>query len=97
MGKPKAVIAIGIGKSKPMTFKLPKGYTPDSDDEVKEALIKFKDNGDGTATMISLDGAPFKEKMEEEVEEPMPTDDQMPADMPMEDAIGMLQKRDRMR
>lgn len=92
-------ISIKMGKMGPMSFKLPKGWASDSDDEVKEALLKFKDNGDGTGTFVSLDGAPFAGgKMggeEEQPEMPENPDEEVPADMPMEDAITALQKRDR--
>jgi len=92
-------------KPKPMklTFKLPSGYQSDDDSEVKEALLKFKENDDGTCEMISLDGAPFKEggdgkpppdtsEMEEHVGG---EENDMPEGMGMEDAIMELQKRDR--
>jgi len=102
--KPAVAIAVEMkGKSKPNTFTLPKGYTSDDESEVKEALLKFKENPDGTCEMISLDGAPFAGGKEKEPEAPemeqqeQTADDEMPADMPMEDAIGVLQKRDRNR
>ena len=94
------------GKMKPHTFKLPSGYQSDDDSEVKEALLKFKENDDGTCEMISLDGAPFKDDRsdtKEESEEPTTEaemevggeENAMPEDM--EGAITALQKRDRMR
>lgn len=107
--KPAVAIAVGVTeKMKPMTFKPPKGWATDTDDEVKEALLKFKEMPDGTCEMISLDGAPFKPdgKMDMDKEEMSPDDqsqdmdakdDEMPADMPMEDAITTLQKRDQKR
>ncbi len=111
MPKKKPAVAIAVemgGKMKPNTFKLPKGYTSEDEGEVKEALLKYKENDDGTCEMISLDGAPFDgggmeeegEKMpddENQEQDMAPKDDEMPADMPMEDAIGALQKRDRNR
>lgn len=100
--KPPIAIAVEMkGKMKPNTFTPPKGYASDTDDEVKEALLKFKENDDGTCEMISLDGAPFKDDLKdskEEAEESPPEasqEDEMPADMPMEDAITTLQKRNR--
>lgn len=97
-GKPKMAIAIKVGgKMKARTFKLPSGYQSDDDSEVKEALLKFKENDDGTCEMISLDGAPFKEGKEPE-EPTTEAEDQvggeenaMPEDM--EGAITALQKR----
>lgn len=108
--KKKPMLAIGIKvekpKMKPNTFTPPKGYASDNDDEVKEALLKFKEMPDGSCMMISLDGAPFKEgKMPEDeeespasqsTEEQSPEEEEpMPSDLPMEDAITTLQKRAR--
>lgn len=88
------------GKMKGHSFKLPSGYKSEDDSEVKEALLKFKENDDGTCEMISLDGTPFNESEEpttEAEEQVGGEEDAMPEGMGMEDAIGMLQKRDRMR
>lgn len=105
MGKKKPMVAIGVKvqKNKPLTFQPPKGWSSDNDDEVKEAVLKFKENPDGTCEMISLDGAPFKDSKNEDQIEENPNDEmeetqegeEMPPDMPMEDHIKMLQKRDR--
>ena len=106
--KPAVAIAIGVQKPKPHTFTPPKGYQSDNDDEVKEALLKFREMPDGSCMMISLDGAPFKggkiPEGEEEEPEPQSTEEEppeeeepMPPDMPMEDKINAMQKRDQKR
>lgn len=107
--KPKKVSLTEVkveGKVKPNTFKLPEGYTSESDGEVKEAVLKFKELPDGTCQMLSLDGAPFgkgeakdhdedteKVGMTDTVQGEEPMDD----DMPLEDAITKLQQRDQMK
>ncbi len=97
--KPAVAIAIGVGRSKPNTFQPPKGYQSDTDEEVKEALLKFKELPDGTCEMISLDGAPYKDNMkdkEEEMAEPPQEsgmEEEMPADATMEDKITAMQKK----
>ena len=109
MPKKVTAVSVKVDKMKPMTFKPPKGWSSDNDDEVKEAVLKFKQNEDGTCEMISLDGAPFKGG-KGEGEEPEATSDGTagsapedtmegapPPDMPMEDSIKMLQKRDQKR
>lgn len=93
------------GKMKGHSFSPPSGYKSEDDSDVKEALLKFKENDDGTCEMISLDGAPFSEGSNTDVENEMDTteaeehvggeENAMPEDM--EGAIQMLQKRDRKR
>ncbi len=97
--KPAVAIAIGVGKSKPNSFTPPKGYASETDDEVKEALLKFKENPDGTCEMISLDGAPLKDNMKDKQEEVVETpeesgmEEEMPADATMEDKITAMQRK----
>lgn len=105
--KPKAVIAIGVGPEGPPPeashepeFQLPSGYELPADSKPGEdipVLAKIRIKDDGTACLVSLDGATFGGEEREEPEDgermlddDTPTDEEEPAP---EEETGSLSER----